>query len=88
MLRRWETMRSRMSGALDLAQLEHKRVADVLLLDRRLADEELPRLAVVIGEALRTQPHLGPVRFFLKGAEAARGILARAAVGPRCSARS
>ena len=51
-------MRDANVGPLDLAQLEHQRVADVLLLDRRLADEELPRLAVVVGKALRAQPQL------------------------------
>ncbi len=45
-------------GALDLAQLEHEGVDDVLLLDRLLAAEELAGLAVVIGEALRADPTL------------------------------
>ena len=37
---------------LDLAQLEYERSRDVLALERRLAHVELPRLVVVIGEAL------------------------------------
>ena len=51
-------MRSRIVERLDLAQLEHERVADVALLDRVLAQVELPGLAVVVGEALRAQPPL------------------------------
>ena len=40
------------------AQLEHERVAEMVLLDRRLADVELSRLTVMIGECLRSLPHL------------------------------
>ncbi len=36
---------------LAFAELEHQGVADMLLLDIGLADEELPRLAVVVAEA-------------------------------------
>ena len=48
-------------GPLDLAQFEHDRIADMLLLDRHLADIELPRLAIMIGETLRPDPLLGTV---------------------------
>ena len=51
-------MRRRMSGVSHLAQLEHERVGDVLLLRRRLADVELAGLAVVVGEALGPEPAL------------------------------
>ena len=47
-----------MAGVFDLAQLEGQRGGDMVLLRRGLADEELPRLAVVVGEAL------GPRRTF------------------------
>ena len=42
----------------DLAQFEDEGVDDVLLFNTGLANEELTRLAVVIGEALRPQPGL------------------------------
>ena len=53
MLSRCDTIRSRMTGVFDLAQFEGQRGGDVVLLRRGLADEELPRLAVVVGEAFR-----------------------------------
>ena len=43
-----------------LAQLEDESVGDVPALDVGLADVELAGLAVVVGEALRSQPALGP----------------------------
>ena len=43
---------------LDLGQLEGQCHDDVTLLGRCLTDEELPRLAVVIGEAFRAEPNL------------------------------
>ena len=67
-------------GAFDLRQLEDKRVADMLLLDRGLAHEELPRLAIVVGEALGADAPLGAFGLFGEARKAARGILARAAV--------
>ena len=51
-------MRSRMTGFSPFAQLERQRHGDVPLLGGGLADEELPRLTVVVGEALGAQPHL------------------------------
>src|SRR3546814_10324303 len=48
-------------GPLDLGEFEHKGVADMLLLDRRLAYEELSRLAVMVGEAFRTHSLFGTV---------------------------
>ena len=42
----------------DLAQFEGQRIGDVLLLDRRLADEELARLAIMVGEGFRARAHL------------------------------
>jgi hypothetical protein len=48
-------------GALDLRQLEHQRIADMLLLDRQLADQELARLAIMVGEAFGTHSELGSV---------------------------
>ena len=44
---------------LNLAQLEREGGCDVRLLTRGLADEELARLAVMIGEALGAQTALG-----------------------------
>ena len=44
---------------LHLAQFEGQRGGDVVLLGRGLADEELPRLAVVVGKAFRAQANLG-----------------------------
>ena len=64
-----------------LAELEGERVDDVLLLDVGLADEELACLAVVVGEAFRPQPPLGPGLVALAvgvGAEAGRRVLPRA----------
>ena len=43
----------------DLAEFERQSGGDVLLLAHGLADEELPRLAVVVGEAFGAQPALG-----------------------------
>src|ERR1700744_5029190 len=48
-------------GPLHLAEPEGEGVGDVLLFDRNLANEELPRLAVVVGEALRAQARLGAI---------------------------
>ena len=46
-------MRSRMTGVSTLESSKVSAIGDVPLLGRCLADEELPRLAVVVGEALR-----------------------------------
>ena len=48
-------MRSRMTGVSTLLSSNVSAISDVALLRRGLADEELARLAVVVGEALRTQ---------------------------------
>ena len=64
-------MRSRMTGGLHLAQFEGQRVRDVALLGRRLADVELPRLAVVVGEALGADALLRALLGLGKRAEAA-----------------
>ena len=53
-------MRSRMTTGFHLGKLEGQRHGDMPLLRRGLAVEELPRLAVVVGEALGTQPDLLP----------------------------
>ena len=45
---------------LAFAQLERQRHRDMALLRRGLADEELPRLTVVVSEALGPQPQLWP----------------------------
>jgi hypothetical protein len=58
MLRRCETIALSDCDRLDLRQFEGQRCADVALLRRCLADEELPRLAVMVGEALRPHPNL------------------------------
>src|SRR6202012_2969634 len=68
---------------LALAQLERERLRDMRALDVGLADVELARLAVVVGEALRAQPPLGSCHLFLVTAVARRGVLTRAAVGAR-----
>ncbi len=65
----------------DLAQLEGEGVADVFLLDRRLAQVELPGLAVMVGEAFGAQPALGAIRGLGKAPQAALRILARSALG-------
>ena len=85
-LRRLATIRARMPGCSHLRQLEHERVDDVRLLDRRLADVELAGLAVVVGEALRADPLLRAVDRLRRSVRvAAGGVLARAAgvAGPR-----
>lgn len=46
---------------LHLAQFEGQGVGDVALLGRRLADEELPGLAVMVGKALGADAQLGPL---------------------------
>ena len=71
------------AGPVALAQLEGERVGDVLLLDRGLAEVELPGLAVVVGEALRPQP---PLRARLVGRVAAEPALAGSSRGPPSSA--
>ena len=48
--RRWDTIRPRIVGVFDLAQLEGKGVDYMILLNRSLADIELARLTVVVGE--------------------------------------
>ena len=75
---------------LDLAQLEGQRVGDVPLLDLGLADEELPGLAVVVGEAspARTRS-FGPSSGVGKGCGSpARGDSRGPPLRPRSSARS
>ena len=53
MLSRCATMRSRITGVSTLLSSKVSAAAIWSLLGRGLADEELPRLAVVVGEALR-----------------------------------
>ena len=65
---------------LHLAQFEGQRRGDVVLFAPRLADEELPRLAVVIGKALGAQPALGALLDIGERREAA---LAEIPAGPR-----
>ena len=67
-----------MAGGLDLAKFEGQRHGDVPLLWRGLAVEELPRLAVVVGEAFRAQPDLLAFLGIGEGAEAALRRFARA----------
>jgi hypothetical protein len=67
-------------GPFDFAQLEHQRIAEMLLLNGRLADEEEPRLAVVIGEAFRPQPDLGAFFGVRETAKAYLWIFTRAAI--------
>ena len=63
---------------LHLAEFEGQRVGDVMLLAAGLADEELPRLAVVIGKAFGAQPALGALLDIGKRREAALRGFARA----------
>ncbi len=56
MFSRCATMRSRITGVFTLLSSNVSATAIWCLLGRGLADEELPRLAVVIGKALRAQP--------------------------------
>ena len=73
-----------MSGRSTLRQLEHERVADVFVLDAGLAHEELPGLAVVVGEALGANPALGADIVVGERVESALGVFTRAVdVGPR-----
>ena len=65
---------------LDLAQLEHQRVANVLLLDLLLAAEEHAGLAVMIGERLRADARLWPLNRRGKTLEPQRRVLARPAL--------
>src|SRR3546814_11174758 len=67
-------------GPLDLGEFEHKGVADMLLLDRRLAYEELSRLAVMVGEAFRTHSLFGNVGGLSETGEATNRVLARSAL--------
>src|SRR3546814_14449463 len=61
-------------GPLDLGEFEHKGVADMLLLDRRLAYEEPSRQAVMVGEGFRTPLLFGTVGGLrATGAELGRG---------------
>ena len=53
----------------------------MLLFDRSLADEELPRLAVMIGETFRPHALFGAVRGLSKAAEPANGVFARVPAG-------
>ncbi len=90
MFLRCETTARTDVDAFDLRQLEHQRIADVLLLDQGLANEELARLAVMVGEAFRADALLGTIRPLRRSWEAARRIFARGrpALRPSCSARS
>ena len=72
---------------LHLAELEGEGVGDVLLFDRGLADEELSRLAVVIGEALGSEARLLGGDRLGEAPEASRRILARAAFRLRPAVR-
>ena len=75
-------MRVRIGTRLDLAELERERADDVALLRLGHRAEEHPRLAVVVGEALRADAQLvallvlGVLR--REGAKAALRALARA----------
>ena len=62
---------------LAFRQLEDQRVCNVLLLHGRLAQVELPRLAVMIGKALRAQALLGALHLRRIGADAGYRIFAR-----------
>ena len=66
------------AGLLALAQLEHERVDDVLLLDRCLAHVELASLAEVVGEALRADPLLRALDGLREARVPADRVLARA----------
>src|SRR3546814_5655982 len=66
---------------LHLAQFEHQCVGDMLLLDRRLADVELPGLAVMVAKTFGPQPGLRAALFRRETSEAALGIFARATLG-------
>src|SRR6202000_1995793 len=66
-----------------LAQLKRERLRDMRALDVGLADVELARLAVVVGQALRAERALGACHLFLVTAVARRGVLTRTAVGAR-----
>jgi hypothetical protein len=64
----------------DLAEFEGEGGCDVALLRRCLADEELPGLAIVVGEAFRAQPGLGALLFGWEGTVAARRRFTRSFV--------
>jgi len=64
-------------GPLDLAQLENQRILHMLLLGRRLADVELTRLTVVVGETLRTDAGFFARDLFCEGVEGVVRRLAR-----------
>ena len=72
-------MRATDVGRLDLAELEDERVGDVALLHRGLAHVELPRLAVVVGEALGPSRRFWPRRRAAEGRETRVRVLARPA---------
>jgi hypothetical protein len=79
MLRRWADHALADVHPLALGELEYQGVADVLLLDRRLADEELAGLAVMVREAARPLLDLAAVLLGLEVAIAGCRALARAA---------
>ena len=72
------------------AQLEAEAIDDVLLFDRRLADEEKPRLRVVLGKLRRLRAQLGGLRLpasfeqpLCEGSEPRRTRLKRTAAAER-----
>src|SRR4029079_9873227 len=65
-------------GRFYLAELKGQRRRDVVLLAAGLADEELPRLAVMVGEAFRAQAAFGTLLDVGKRDKAALRGFARA----------
>ena len=80
-LSRCDTMRARIAGVSTLLSSKVKAAAMWPLLDLGLAEIELPRLAVVVGEGLRAHPSLLPLLLGGKRVEALLRRLARAAGG-------
>src|SRR5690606_31332529 len=62
------------SRVLHLTEFEDKGVSNMLLLDRQLADIELPRLAVMIGKSLRAHSNLIAGNRFGKAGKAGLGV--------------
>ena len=71
----------------DLGKLEHQRRGDVRLLVRGLAEIELPRLAVVVGEALGTDAAFR-ARFSYRSAVKARPAIRVASLQTESWART
>src|SRR4030095_8897306 len=70
------------SGCFDLAQLEGEGGGDVGLLDRRLAQIELTRLAIMVCEGLRSDTLFLSLLFDWRGREPGLGRLTGAASRP------